>query len=509
MSGSGLSRRRFLALAGGGAVVVGGAAAGLTLTGSPSAVAVGPTDPVVAALERASARSGSGRNVARILTAAPATIDLGGTMVDTWAFDGAVPGGLLRATVGDSLDVTLRNRLPEPTTVHWHGLALRNDMDGVPGITQEPVAPGAEYRYQFQLRHPGTYWFHPHVGTQLDRGLYAPLLIDDPSDPVETDVDAVLMLDDWLDGTGRTPDDELARLRREGMAMGGMGGMTMGGSGMTMDVDPARPLGADTGDVVYPHYLINGRVPADPFVVTAKPGQRVRLRLVNAGGDTAFRVAVGGHRMQVVATDGFPVMPVEVDTVLLGMGERYDVVITAGDGVFPIVSVPEGKDGRAVALLRTTPGAAPAADVAVPGLGGRLLAYRDLVPTTTVALPSVRADRTLAVDLGMAGTYDWTINGRVFAQRTPLPVREGERVRLVFRNGTPMFHPMHLHGHTFALVGAGDRLGARKDTVIVAPGQTVAVELAADNPGQWMMHCHNAYHAEAGMMTVLGYQRDA
>lgn len=149
--------------------------------------------------------------------------------------------------------------------------------------------------------------------------------------------------------------------------------------------------------------------------------------------------------------------------------------------------------------------------MAVPELRRRLLGYADLLPTTTVALPAARADRTLPVDLAMAGTYDWTINGRLFAQRVPLPVREGERVRVrvVFRNRTSMFHPMHLHGHTFALVGAGDRLGARKDTVIVAPGQTVAVELVADNPGQWLMHCHNIYHGEAGMMTVMSYQRDA
>jgi FtsP/CotA-like multicopper oxidase with cupredoxin domain len=115
-------------------------------------------------------------------------------------------------------------------------------------------------------------------------------------------------------------------------------------------------LGGDAGDISYPYYLINGRIPAAPTTFTAKPGQRIRIRLINAGSDTAFRVALAGHTMTVTHTDGYPVLPTEVDAVLMGMGERYDVIVTAGDGVFPLVASAEGKNAVARALLATGTG---------------------------------------------------------------------------------------------------------------------------------------------------------
>lgn len=176
----------------------------------------------------------------------------------------------------------------------------------------------------------------------------------EPDEPGDYDAEAVLVLDDWLDGvTGRHPEQVLARLRGKGMSMHGMGGHH-GGPG------PASPLGADTGGVQYPYYLINGRTNSDPISVRAKPGQRLRLRLINAGGDTAFRVALGGHRLTATHSDGFATEPAEGDGVLLAMDERYDVVATLSDGMFPLVAAPEGKQGRALAIVRTASGTAPA-----------------------------------------------------------------------------------------------------------------------------------------------------
>ncbi|HEX8869036.1 MAG TPA: multicopper oxidase domain-containing protein, partial [Lentzea sp.] len=250
------------------------------------------------------------------------------------------------------------------------------------------------------------------------------------------------------------------------------------------------------GDVAHPHHLINGRVAAAPVTFAAKPGDRVRIRFVNAAADTAYRVAVGGHRMTVTHTDGVAVTPVDTDALIIGMGERYDVLVSLLDGVFPLVALAEGKNATARAVVRTGSGSVP--DVRPPELDGRVLTYEQFKATEPLNGRKPDVVHQMALTAGMM-RYEWGINGRA-GDLTPARVRSGQRVRLEFVNTTMMWHPMHLHGHTFQLGGL------RKDTVIVLPGQTVACEFDADNPGQWMVHCHNAYHAEAGMMAVLGYE---
>ncbi|MFH8987204.1 multicopper oxidase family protein [Streptomyces sp. NPDC017940] len=490
---------------------------------------VSPTGDEVAAAERA--RPGGGRVREVRLTAAKATLDLGGPTVRTWAYGEELPGREVRVTAGDTLALTLANHLPEATTLHWHGLALRNDMDGVPALTQRAVAPGADFTYRFKVPHPGTYWFHPHSGTQQDRGLYAPLIVDDPREPLRYDEEWVVVLDDWVDGVdGSTPDGVLTELRA-GMDHGGGtdqgGGMDHGGggdggggheghgmaAGPTSRTGPSRMmmgarsdiLGPDAGDVAYPHYLINGRTPRSPEVFRARPGDRIRLRLINAGGDTAFRVALGGHELTVTHTDGFPVRHRTTDALLIGMGERYDVLVTAKDGVFPLTALAEGKRAAARAVLRTTGGRPPAASARPEELKGRVLLADRLTADDSVALPRRRPDRTIRIRLtGGMGKYDWAFDGKPYTPDQRHPVRAGERVRLMFTNGTAMWHPLHLHGHTFALADAPGR--PRKDTAVVLPNGTLTVDFDADNPGLWMIHCHNVYHAEAGMMTALGYR---
>jgi FtsP/CotA-like multicopper oxidase with cupredoxin domain len=278
-----------------------------------------------------------------------------------WAprsFGGEIPGPEIRVRKGQILQALLVNGLPVETTVHWHGVAIRNDMDGVPGMTQAPVPSGQEFTYSFAVAEFGTYWYHPHVGVQLDRGLYGPLIVEDPSDPADYDHDWTIVLDDWIDGTGYTPDQVLDALRN------GMSSMSMaaaspspmmssmnGMSGMPMPASPGSPgspgatpapspvsstppsgpspvlsgarsalLGGDAGDVRYPWYLINGRVRTAPRTFSGRPGQRARIRFINAAADTSFRVALGGHQMTVTHTDGYPVAPVRADALLIGMG---------------------------------------------------------------------------------------------------------------------------------------------------------------------------------------------
>lgn len=454
---------------------------------------IGPESVEVRNAERLRRTAGQ-RVVTEAITAKPTTVDLGSRTVETWTYGDSVPGPVLRTTAGDLLRVEVTNQLPAETSVHWHGLALSNDMDGVPGITQDPIRSGEVFTYEFTTPDPGTYFFHPHSGVQLDRGLYGVLVVDNPAEPGAYDQEWIVVLDDWVDGTGQTPDEVLAGL----VSMSGMGHGDMMGESMH------SPVLGGAGDVDYPHYLINGRTPEAPATLSGKPGQRARIRIINAGSDTAFRVALGGHRLTVTHSDGFPVHLVTVDALLIGMGERYDVTVELGDGAFPFVAVAEGKTGSGLAVVRTAAGAPPRDGVVVPELSRQMLLGTDLTADGGVRLASRSVDKRLDVVLGGdMMPYRWTINGARFPDTEPLEIAPGDRIRLRLQNRSMMFHPMHLHGHTFGLVEGG----ARKDTVIVRPMQSVEVDLEADNPGQWALHCHNIYHAEAGMMTVLSYRK--
>ncbi|WP_020524836.1 multicopper oxidase family protein [Catelliglobosispora koreensis] len=476
-------------------------AAGLGLTGfatlegctsQPAPDVVAPSGPQVAAAE-AARNPGTIRTFA--LTAQVSDVDLGGTVVSTWSYGGAFPGTPIRVTAGEQIKARLSNQLPADTSIHWHGLALRNDADGVPHVTQEPIAAGETFTYQFTAPDPGTFWFHPHTGVQQDRGLYAPLIVDDPHEPWSYDAEWIVVLDDWLDGVGgNTPDAQLAQLRQAGHA----GGHMMGGASSPL-------LGGNAGDVVYPHYLINGRLPADPDVFTGKPGQRLRIRFINAGSDTAFRVALSGHALTVTHTDGFAVNATNTDALLIGMGERYDVLVTLADGVFPLVALAEGKNATGRALVRTGAGSAPPAAARPAELSRRVVGYGQLRAAPPVSLPERTPQQTITLTLtGGMMNYDWRFDNKVFAHdKAAHVISSGERVRVNYLNTTMMWHPVHLHGHTFAL---GDPGGPRKDTAIVLPGRRLTTFFDAVNPGQWMIHCHNAYHAEAGMMTLLGYR---
>jgi FtsP/CotA-like multicopper oxidase with cupredoxin domain len=535
---NGINRRSIL-LAGAGIVDAGALAACSSGSDGGDAL-VSPTASAVTAADMK--RKATGRRHKLTLTAAPAMIDLGGgVMPRTWAFDGRTPGKEVRLSAGDTVVAELSNQLPNRTTtsIHWHGIALRNDMDGVPPAVQTAVRAGSTFTYSFIAPDPGTYFFHPHVGVQLDRGLYAPLIVEDPKEPQSYDDEWVVLLDDWVDGVTGTPDEVFDELKQgmgstSGMDMGGssaspsnsddgmgsMGGMDMGGSAspsasasggmskkfMLMGATSSL-LGGDAGDVKYPHHLVNGRVATDPDVYTGKPGKKVRLRIINAGSDTAYRVALGGHKLTITHTDGFPVQHQEVDALLVGMGERYDVLVTLDDGVFPLVALAEGKNANGLALVRTGSGSTPKATVRPKELDGMIMTASQLRADDDVRLKSAKTDVTHQIKLtGGMGKYNWAINGKPFDMKdpeaNPILVQEGQRVRLDFVNTTTMWHPMHLHGHTYQLGTSGPR----KDTAIVLPKKTVSVYLDADNPGQWMLHCHNAYHGEAGMMANVAYQ---
>ncbi len=497
-----LTRRTFLAAslaAGAGAAVAACSRTAPGLTSQPTAVPA-KLDEAIKAAE--AARPHTGKTVSATLTPRPVTVDLGGKVVKTLGYADNVPGPLIRANVGDELEVVVNNKLQTPTSTHWHGIALQNNMDGAePATPNIPV--GQSFTYKFSVPDAGTYWAHPHVGLDLDTGLYLPVIVDDPKAKADYDAEWIIMLDDWTDGVGRSPQQIFDDLKKNGMgAMGGQGatgGMGQSGAG------GSNLLGGDPGDVTYPYYVINGRIPEAPTTFRAKPGQRIRLRIINAGADTAFRIALGGHKLKVTHTDGFPVVPTDVDALLIGMGERYDAIVTAGDGVFPLVALAEGKGAAARALLATGVGTAPPMGFQPPELNGKVGTVELFAAPEESRLNWTSADTEMVADLTAADTgYQWGING-FYPDNKPFTVFQGQQAALTFSNKSRMWHPMHLHGHTFAVINPDGTQGARKDTVIVIPNQSVKIAILADNPGYWPMHCHNAYHAEAGMFTTFDY----
>jgi multicopper oxidase len=432
------------------------------------------------------------------LAAGETDIDLAGATLKTWAYGNEVPAREIRVRKGDRLRAKLTNAMPQDVTVHWHGIAIANDMDGVPILTQAAVPNGQTFSYDFVVPDAGTYWFHSHVGTQTDRGLYGPLIVEDPDEKVAYDGELVVVLDDWIDGTGTDPDQVFENLRKTGMKP-----MEPGGPAVT----PTNPLGKDGGDVTYPYFVINGRVPGDPQVVDYRMGQRIRLRVINAGADTAFRVAVPNTTMRVIQTDGFPVAPVPAESVILGMGERVDAIITVNESL-PVIAVPEGKKGHAQLNMRVNH-APTAVNVDQFVASVRTLAPLNtatLSPTPEVTLSAREPDQVIDAHLaGPVNGYTWPINGKLYnPPHDGVAVKPGQRVRIRYINDSMMFHPLHLHGHTFQVMN-GNVPKARKDTVLVPPMQTVEVDFDTNNPGRWITHCHNTYHLEAGMAFFLEY----
>lgn len=481
-----LSRRGVLA----GIVGIGAASglAGLERNSKPRSLGLSEVQA------RESALAWSGKIKSFELSARLAKVDLGGKIASTWVYGDSLPGKIIRINKNDRVKVSFKNELLVPTSVHWHGLAIRNDMDGVPGITTPEVLPGSSFNFDFITPDSGTYWFHPHSGTQLDRGLYAPLIVDDPSEVANYEREWIIVLDDWTDGVGKNPDEILAMLMQGSSNTSSMAGMDMGSMS-----------GTDSGDVTYPMYLINGRPKNDPDTLSVRPGERIRIRIINAAADTIFHVALAQHMMTITHSDGFPVKPYDTPLLRIGMGERYDVIVTVGDGVFPFVAEPVGKSDIARALIKSGSGSTPLETFRPSELSDTPLTADSLQATEEVRLPTRKPDRIHDLLLtGSMSPYQWKINGRMYPDTKPLMVKAGEMGRLRIRNMSMMPHPIHLHGHTFQLGSAGGS-GARKDTVLVPPMGGVNVDFQAHNPGKWMIHCHNAYHAEAGMMTRLDY----
>ncbi|MCQ3976049.1 MAG: multicopper oxidase family protein [Anaerolineae bacterium] len=433
------------------------------------------------------------------LTAAVTPVDLGTGEFKAWTYNGQPVGPEIRVTEGDLLRVALINNLPDPTTIHWHGVPVPNAMDGVPDMPLPPIQPGETFTYEFVARPSGTYWYHPHVGYQLDQGLVGPLIIEPKQGPGAYDREYTLVLDDWVTVDGGGP---AAKERRPSSMMGGMmgGGMMGQGMGEHSQSSANGPL----TEPIYHAFTINGQVveAAKPFVV--KQGERVRLRLINAAAATVFGLRLAGHTLTLTHTDGRSIEPLEVDALWIGMGERYDVEFTAANpgrwALYAVISDLSEAVDLATFVYSDSASTQDSGDNLPENLRWNDYGRLTGLPEEALAPPaSTQPDQTF--DLVLSGgmmSPDWTINGKTFPNTDDLVVKQGQRVRLNYLNHSPMPHPMHLHGHFFEVMGSP---GLHKDTVMVAAhmGQA-SIEFVANNPGHWMHHCHHLYHMEAGMM---------
>lgn len=492
----------------------------LLVAGGSTALASVAGGGLVRGAEAAGAKRAAGGRDGYVPRPAPTQYDFtvaeqamspdGGPAVTAVTVNGTIPGPEIRVREGETLRVLVRDGLPStPTTIHWHGLLVPAGMDGVPGISNAPIAPRQMYVYEYPIRQTGTYWYHSHYGFQEQQGMYGAFVIEEAHDRVRADRDAVVLLGDWLH---RAPAAVFAALRGEQDRAAPPSPAPDPGDARAaaMKSMPAMPgtsgrAGADLSDVAYPSFLLNGRGPASPWTLEVRPGERVRLRLVNGGASTYFRVQLDGHALEVTHADGLAVQPVVVDEILMGMGETYDVVVkVARAGSFTLHAVAQDGSGQAVGVLHT-PGVAASPSTEMPPPGARLLQYAQLRAPEPTTLPEGPVKSFRLPLQGDMKSYVWMIDGQAWPKADPLEISPGDRVQVELVNQTMMWHPMHLHGHFFRVLnGAGD-LCPLKHTVNVAPGETLRFEFIADNPGKWFFHCHNAYHLEAGMAREFVY----
>jgi FtsP/CotA-like multicopper oxidase with cupredoxin domain len=444
-----------------------------------------------------------------------------GRVREVWGYNGQLPGPLLRVKEGTRTRIRVENGLPVPTSIHWHGFHQRGTptMDGVEGVAREPIAPGSAFVYDFVAEPAGTHWYHSHVGVQYGNGLFGPFIVDEASPIAAYDRDEVLLINDWFREEGdvllagllspKPQDTSTTAVKR---SMRKMADMPPTKKMAGRDRMPAMVMPMmDVGDLPFESGLINGKGRAtgtnQPLTpVEVGNGETVRLRLINGSSTFSFRFQIDGHPLTVIACDGAPVKPVEVDNLVFAAGERYDVLLKAQTpGAYWIrAATLDGDEVRAVLRYRGESRAEPAS---IPVRWG----MRALMPEMLRSpAPAALAKNPREIPLNLGGTmmpYRWSIGGQYYPNSDPIAIGRGESVRLVFRNPTGMDHPFHLHGHSFYVLGKPGALNlvdpVLKDTVTVPARSDLVIQWVADNPGRWFFHCHIEWHMATGMARVI------
>ena len=412
-----------------------------------------------------------------------------GAVVKTTAYNGQVPGPLLRLREGVPVTIDVTNASATPDIVHWHGLAIDSLNDGAMEEGSPMIAPGATLRYSFTPKPAGTRWYHTHAGAggDLSLGTYSGqfgfLMVDGKGEAGAYDQEIFLAIHHW--GPSFVPMVEMMRAESSN-----------------------HPLTTGS-DVGYEHGTINQHKLGAGEPLRVKQGQRVLMRLLNASATENVVLALPGHTFKVIAMDGNAVpTPQAVEVLSLAVAERVDAIVEMNaPGVWVLGSIlPEArKKGLGIVVEYAGKSGAPVWTDPKPAKWD----YTQFAEAT--AAPD--ADETIPLTFHDVGPQNgskfdtWTINNKSWPDAEPIHVKAGKRYRLLLRNGSGDQHPLHLHRHTFEVTQIARKplSGLMKDVVLVMPLETVAVDFVANNPGDTLFHCHQQLHMDFGFMTLIKY----
>jgi len=395
-----------------------------------------------------------------------------GKNLNVWSYNGQVPGTEIRASKGDTLKINFTNKLPDETTIHFHGIRVPNAMDGVPGVTQEPIQPGDSFTYEFTPKDAGTFWYHPHVrgSEQVERGLYGVIVVEDPDEP-KYDQDQVIVLDDWrLDQDGQL--DERFNTGHDLMHDGRWGN----------------------------YVTVNGET---GYTLKAKAGERLRLRFVNTSNARVYQLDFGDLEVKGFAVDGMLARePFNPQGFELAPGNRLNVDVS-----IPLVSRSRPfvirdiftRQPNNLVTLSVTDVLSDISDITTP--------QNQIFPDWTAnTKKTIVKEYRLNARRGGPFGIQWTINDKAYPDFDPVTLKKGEYNVIRFTNESYRLHPMHLHGQFFKVLARNGQAVEEpylRDTVLIKSQETVDIGLVPLDEGAWANHCHALEHAESGMMTVV------
>jgi FtsP/CotA-like multicopper oxidase with cupredoxin domain len=433
------------------------------------------------------------------LRIAPVTVELTPTrIISTIGYNGTSPGPVLRMREGKPVTVEVINDTDVPELVHWHGLFLPSEVDGAEEENTPMVPARGRIRYQFTPKPAGTRWYHTHTmaGQDLHRGAYTGqfgfLFVESANNPGNYDQEVFLALREWEPFFNPEEDDDEDET--------------------TAGPQPERPKVLDTNpsglEVGYQLFSINNKALGAGEPIRVRPGQRVLVHLLNASASMNRRIALPGHKFQIVAMDGNPVpTPQSVEVMYIGPGERIDAIVEMNQpGAWVLGTTTDDARNAGMGVVveyanqhKQPQWVAPANapwDYTIFGRSGSQPPPDSTIDMIFQKIPSG------------AGLFNsWMVNGKEYPHDQEFVLKQGSRYRLVFRNRSEDDHPLHLHRHLFELVEINGKTtaGIMKDTVIVPGYGRATVDLVADQPGLTLFHCHIQQHMDYGFKALFRY----